>query len=306
MVERNHQPYSARDGPGADVAGAPRIDWPRSIRLTLAYDGSRFHGWQVQPATPTIQGALIDACARVLGSPVRVTGASRTDAGVHALGQVASVWTASSLPAATLGRALNALLPDDVRVVDVRDAPPGFDARRWATGKRYLYLVDTGPFADPFFRCFAWHVPARLDVPSMAKALSHLRGRHDFSAFCASPGRDRTPVCTVRSLRLALRRQRLALILSGDSFLHHMVRNIAGSLVEVGRGARPPEWIAEVLAGRDRTGAGPTAPARGLVLLRVLYHGDGAGRPRSVEQSGTRSAEPPDRVVPSGREQGSP
>jgi tRNA pseudouridine38-40 synthase len=281
------------------VTGARSLDSPRSIRLTLAYDGTHFHGWQVQPMTPTIQGVLIDACARVLGSPVRVTGASRTDAGVHAVGQVASVWTASSLPAATLGRALNALLPEEVRVVDIRDAPAGFDARRWATGKRYLYLLDTGSCANPFLRRFAWHVRVPLDVPSMAKALSHLRGRHDFSAFCAAPGRERISVCTLRSVRVTLRRQHLALLLSGDSFLHHMVRNIVGSLVEVGRGAHPPEWIVEVLAGRDRSRAGPTAPARGLFLLRVLYHGDGPARPRSVELSRTRPDSPPDRVVPS-------
>ena len=279
MEAADRRRHSSRDGPGAEGAGpSRRIEWlePRSVRLTLAYDGGRFHGWQTQPAGPTIQGALTDACARVLGPPVRVVGASRTDAGVHALGQVASVWTGSSLPAATLGRALNALLPEDVRVVDAREAPPGFDARRRAAAKRYLYLFDVGPVADPFFRHFAWHVPARLDVPTMAKALPALRGRHDFSAFCASPGRERTPVCTLPSLRLVPRRQRLALVVSGDRFLHHMVRNIAGSLVEVGRGARPPEWIGEVLVGRDRTRAGPTAPARGLLLLRVLYRGDGA------------------------------
>jgi tRNA pseudouridine38-40 synthase len=271
--------HSSRVGAGAEAAGTSRrAEWfePRSIRLTLAYDGSRFHGWQTQPGALTIQGVLADACARVLGSPVRVVGASRTDAGAHAVGQVASVWTPSSLPAATLGRALNALLPEDVRVIEAREAPPGFDARRRASGKRYLYLVDAGAVADPFLRHFAWHVPARLDAPSMAKALSLLRGRHDFSAFCASPGRERMPVCTLPSLRLVLRRRRLALLVSGDRFLHHMVRNIAGSLVEVGRGARPPEWLAEVLAGRDRTRAGPTAPARGLLLLRVLYRDDGA------------------------------
>jgi tRNA pseudouridine38-40 synthase len=258
---------------GAGDIGRAASDWPRSIRLTLAYDGGRFHGWQSQPAARTVQGAVIDACTRVLGSPLRVIGASRTDAGVHARGQVASVWTASSLPAAVLGRALNALLPDDVRVREAREAPRGFDARRWASGKRYLYLLDTGPVADPFLRRFAWHAPAPLDVPAMAKALRHVRGRHDFSAFCASPGRERMPVCTLWSARIVRRRRWLGVAVSGDSFLHHMLRNIAGSLVEVGRGARAPEWMAEVLAGRDRTRAGPTAPGRGLVLLRVLYSG---------------------------------
>jgi tRNA pseudouridine38-40 synthase len=272
-------------GAAAPEGSARGHDWPRSVRLTLAYDGGRFHGWQVQPGAETLQGVLIDACTRLVGSPVRVVGASRTDAGAHAVGQVASVWTTSALPPATFARGLNALLPEDVRVLDAREESRGFDARRCASGKRYLYLLDTGVAAHPLLRRFTWHVAAPLDAPAMAKALAPLRGRHDFSAFCASPGRERTPVCTLWSARLACRRRGLlALVVSGDSFLHHMVRNIVGSLVEVGRGARPPQWMAELLAGRDRTRAGPTAPARGLVLLRVLYRrapGAGGGDARA-------------------------
>jgi tRNA pseudouridine38-40 synthase len=243
----------------------------RRLRLTLAYDGTDFHGWQYQPGLPTVQGWLMDGCARVLGHPVRVTGASRTDAGVHALRQVASLETERELPAADLGRALNALLPPAIRVLDVREAPPGFDARRWARGKRYAYLLDRAPQADPFLRRYAWHLPGRLDVAAMAAGLRLLRGKHDFSAFCAAPGRGRTPTCTVMSARIAVRKQRVAVLLSADSFLHHMVRNIVGSLVEVGRGVRRPGWMGELLTGRDRTKAGPTAPAQGVILLRVMY-----------------------------------
>jgi tRNA pseudouridine38-40 synthase len=215
------------------------------------------------------------AAARVLGGPVKITGASRTDAGVHALRQVASLSTSSSaVQPAALHRALNALLPPSVRVLDACLAPAGFDARRWARGKRYAYLIDRGPQADPFLRRYAWHAPFPLDVAAMAAGLAALRGKHDFTAFCAAAGRDRTPTCTITSARVVARRERLVICLSADSFLHHMVRNIVGSLVEVGRGARPPGWIGEVVDGRDRKRAGPTAPAQGLVLVRVLYGPD--------------------------------
>ncbi|HEY4911957.1 MAG TPA: tRNA pseudouridine synthase A, partial [Methylomirabilota bacterium] len=199
---------------------------------------------------------------------------SRTDAGVHALRQVASLTTESALEPFKLARGLNALLPDAVRVMDARVAPTGFDARRSALGKRYLYLIDRGRVAHPLLRRFAWHPRFRLDVAAMRGALASLRGKHDFSAFCAAPGRGRTPTCTVRSVRLVSRGDHLVVLLSADSFLHHMVRNIVGSLVEVGRGAQLPSWLAGLLAGRDRTRSGPTAPAQGLVLVRVLY---GAG-----------------------------
>lgn len=175
------------------------------------------------------------------------------------------------MAAPTLQRALNARLPAAIRVLEAREAPPGFDARRWAQGKRYAYLIDQGAQADPFLRRYAWHVPFPLDVTAMAAALRPLRGKHDFSAFCAAGGRGRTPTCTVRTVRVVERRSRLAVFISADSFLHHMVRNIVGSLVEIGRGARGPEWIGELLQARDRTLAGPTAPPQGLALVRVLY-----------------------------------
>ena len=224
-----------------------------------------------------MQGLLRDACARILGEPVKLTGASRTDAGVHALRQVASFATASSLEPAKLARGLNALLPDSIRVLHASEAPAGFDARRSALGKRYLYLIDRGRVAHPLVRRYAWHPRFALDVEAMRSALGALRGKHDFSAFCAAPGRGRTPTCTVRSAGLVARGDRAAVVLSADSFLHHMVRNIVGSLVEVGRGAQPVSWMADLLAARDRTRSGPTAPPQGLTLVRVLYGEAGRG-----------------------------
>jgi tRNA pseudouridine38-40 synthase len=223
----------------------------------------------------------MDACARLVGAPgpagtyPKITGASRTDAGVHALRQVASLTLDTGIAPEALRRALNALLPAQVRVTDARPAPAGFDARRSALGKRYLYVIDRAASADPFLRRYAWHLPRPLDAGAMRQGLQHLLGKHDFTAFCAAAGRDRSPTCTVRSARVLTRRDRLAVLISADSFLHHMVRNIVGSLVEVGRGARAPGWMAEIRDGRDRRRAGPTAPPHGLFLVRVLYGVDG-------------------------------
>jgi tRNA pseudouridine38-40 synthase len=237
----------------------------------LSYDGTAYAGWQVQPDVATVQGLVMAAARPLLGADVRVIGASRTDAGVHALRQVASVRTASALAPSAVQGALNAALPADIRVRDVTEAPAGFDARRSAIGKRYAYLIDNGPIANPLLRRYAWHVPWPLDADAMRRALAALRGRQDFSAFCAAPGRGTTPVCVVRALHVVRRKRGLAILLSSDRFLHHMVRNVVGSLVVVGRQARPAEWLAEVLASGDRTRAGPTAPAQGLTLVRVLY-----------------------------------
>ena len=225
----------------------------------------------MQPDAPTVQGAVLEAARRFLGADARVTGASRTDAGVHALRQTASLSTEATLAPAAVQAALNAALPPSVRVLDAREAPADFDARRSAAGKRYLYLLDNGSIAAPLLRRFAWHVPGALDLGAMRAALAAVRGPHDFSAFCAAPGRDTDPVCRVRAAHVLRRRALVAVLISADRFLHHMVRNLVGSAVEVGRGARPAKWLGEVLAGRDRTRAGPTAPAHGLVLVRVRY-----------------------------------
>jgi tRNA pseudouridine38-40 synthase len=218
-----------------------------------------------------VQGRLLDALRPLVRGEVRVVGASRTDAGVHALGQVASVETAVPLVPATVVAALNARLPRDIRILAARAVPNGFDARRAARLKRYGYLLATDSVPSPFLRGFVWHVGRALDAPAMRQAAAALRGKHDFSAFCAAPGRARDPICRVQAVRVVARRSRIGILMSADAFLHHMVRNVAGSLVEVGLGRRPARWVAEALAGRDRRLAGPTAPADGLYLLRVLY-----------------------------------
>ena len=243
----------------------------RTFKLVIAYEGTRYSGWQVQPGRETVQGWVIRAAEPLLGEGVRVTGASRTDAGVHALRQTVSIRSARAVPADVVARALNAGLPRDIRVVACAEADAGFDARRAAVGKRYGYVIEDGPVPTPFLLRYAWHVPRPLDVARMRRALAPLRGRHDFSALCAAAGRDHEPTCVIRTLHVVRRRERIAVFVSANRFLHHMVRNIVGSVVEVGRGARPPEWLADVLASRDRRRAGPTAPAQGLTLIRVLY-----------------------------------
>jgi tRNA pseudouridine38-40 synthase len=247
----------------------------RTYRLVLAYDGTGFRGWQTQPDVPTVQGALVEAAHRLFPGDLRVTGASRTDAGVHALGQTASLTVSSSLPADTVRAALNAHLPREIRVVSAADTEAGFDARRSAIGKRYLYLVDNGPVPAPLLLRYAWHVPDRLDLAGMRSALAAVHGRHDFSAFCAAPGREADPVCRVWGVHVRRRKSLVAILVAADRFLHHMVRNLVGSAIEVGRGARPARWLAEVLVSGDRRQAGPTAPAQGLTLLRVMYRSAG-------------------------------
>jgi tRNA pseudouridine38-40 synthase len=237
----------------------------------LSYDGTAYAGWQTQAGPPTIQGLLTTAARRLCGATARVTGASRTDAGVHALRQTASLTAESSLPPAAILGALNAALPPDIRITMVDEVATAFHARYGARGKRYLYLVDNGRIASPLLRRFAWHVPVPLDAGRMRTALTILRGTHDFSAFRAAAGHEQPPQCTLRGLHVLRRGDRVAILVSADRYLHHMVRNIAGSAVEVGRRARDPGWLADVLASRDRKRAGPTAPARGLTLIRVMY-----------------------------------
>lgn len=247
----------------------------RWLKVTIAYDGTHFFGWQVQPDKRTVQQTLEEAIERVTGERRRVIASGRTDAGVHAIGQVVSFQSESRLEAEVLRRALEANTPADLSVLRVEDAPPGFDACRHARQKRYRYVIQDGVPRDVFARAYAWYIPRRLDVEAMQRAAAPLVGTHDFRSFEAS-GSPR--VSTVRTVtQLDVRRcdaqgfGRVVIEIAADGFLYNMVRNIVGSLVAVGRGRRPSHWVREVLQAGDRRLAGPTAPAHGLFLVEVQY-----------------------------------
>jgi tRNA pseudouridine38-40 synthase len=245
----------------------------RNLKLTLAYDGTRFVGWQRQADGDSVQGLLEEALARFEGGPVTVHGAGRTDAGVHALGQVASVQVAFDHDLVTVTRALNAQLPADIRVLSVEEAAAEFHARFSARGKTYRYQLRHGTIADPFERAFVWHMPERLDVAAMTTAAAMLVGTHDFAAFqsAGSAGGSGT-IRTVSRSDLRDLNGQLTYEIAGDGFLRHMVRAIVGTLVEVGRGFRKPETMTALFTGGARADAGATAPPQGLFLVRVDYH----------------------------------
>jgi tRNA pseudouridine38-40 synthase len=277
----------------------------RTLKLTLAYDGSAFVGWQRQAEGTSIQGLIEDALSRIEGAPVAVVGAGRTDAGVHACGQVASAGIASSIDLVTLGRALNAILPPDIRVVGVEQVAAGFHARYSARSKTYRYLIVNGPFVTPFERRFAWHVPWRLDVGTMALTATRFEGEHDFAAFRSTGSHVHTSRRHVHRSRLLVNEScqgsslpcpseesqpveqagrndagpwgaaagggRIVYEVTATGFLRHMVRTIIGTLGEIGAGRRDVESIDDAFASGDRASAGATAPAHGLCLVRVDY-----------------------------------
>jgi tRNA pseudouridine38-40 synthase len=244
-----------------------------NFRLTLEYDGAAFEGWQVQSSPHrTIQGELGVAIARVTGTQVQTVGASRTDAGVHAEGQVASVAIATDLKPEVLQRALNGTLPADAAVVDLQRAPDDFHARYSARAKLYRYQVWNRPTRSPLRAGRFLAVRRQLDVAAMSKAAEAFVGPHDFAALQGAGSEVECTVRTVAQLQIdADSEGAIAFSVEGDGFLRHMVRNLVGTLLEVGSGRRPIESMAELLAGGDRRRAGPTAPAHGLTLVRVFY-----------------------------------
>lgn len=249
----------------------------RTLKLTLAYDGTNYVGWQRQENGLSIQQVIEEAfvplvSAGIAGaSPPAVVGAGRTDAGVHALGQVASVSLESDLAPSAVQGALNVRLPLDVRVVGVEDAPSGFHARSQATGKTYRYRVATAPVLSPFDRLYVFHAPGRYDVPAMRTAAALLVGRRDFASFQTTGSRPLDTVRTILRLDVQETGDELTMEVDGDGFLRHMVRAIAGTLLEVGVGHRAPETMTAVLEVRDRGAAGRTLPASGLTLVTVRY-----------------------------------
>ncbi|MBN1590480.1 MAG: tRNA pseudouridine(38-40) synthase TruA [Pirellulales bacterium] len=276
----------------------------RTLKLTLAYDGTAYAGWQVQPGKTTVQGTLEAALSKVTGHFVRVLASGRTDAGVHARGQVVGFQTGSELAPDVLQKALNAVLPPDVAVLDVAEAAEGFHAIRDAVRKRYRYVIHDGPVRDVFGRAYAWHCRRRLDDEAMHRAAQVLSGTHDFSSFETSGAPRVSSVRTVSHISVgragdcpvfrptdATSQNRadrktglspsgddssvdehfLLIDVEADGFLYNMVRTIVGTLVEVGRGAEPEHWVGQVLEATDRRRAGPTAPPEGLFLMQVDY-----------------------------------
>jgi tRNA pseudouridine38-40 synthase len=242
------------------------------FKLTLAYDGTSFVGWQRQASGTSIQELLEDAFALLEGQAVAVTGAGRTDAGVHAYGQVAHVSLERDIDAATVVRALNNHLPPTVRVCDAAEVPSTFHARFHARAKRYRYRIWNQPVLTPFERSYTWHIPGPvLDVEAMDAAAARLEGRHDFAAFQTAGAETLTTEREVFRSRVTAERPLISYDVRGDGFLRHMVRSIVGTLVEVGRGRYRPEWMTEVLMSNDRSRAGRTAPAAGLFLVGVEY-----------------------------------
>ncbi len=242
--------------------------------LTLAYDGTDFHGWAMQrdPSIRTIEGELVPHLERVLRLPVKLSVAGRTDAGVHARGQVASFRTETSVAPGRLQKALNSVLAPEVVVVRARLGPDGFDARFSATARGYVYRIDEAPVADPFTGRFAWHRPGRLALAPMRRAARDLEGRHDFRSFCRHPGDDRSTIRHLRRLTVVRAGYGVAFRAEADAFLHQMVRSLVGTLVAVGEGKQDATAMPGVLAARARSAAsGGLAPARGLTLERVSY-----------------------------------
>jgi tRNA pseudouridine38-40 synthase len=264
----------------------------RNLRLIVAYDGSDFAGWQVQPGKSTVQGALASAIGRLTGENVLPQGSGRTDAGVHALAQVASFATASAIPTENWLRALNDNLPPSIRVLEVSEAAPEFHARHSARAKTYRYRVHRGTICPPFLARYVWHYPYPLDESAMIAAASVVIGEHDFTSFTAvDPERvermtaendqstefrttnkfHTTNVRTIFSSNWSREGGELVYTVRGSGFLHHMVRNLVGTLILVGKGTLSAEDVQRILQARNRTAAGPTAPASGLYLEAVEY-----------------------------------
>lgn len=249
----------------------------RNLKLILSYDGAEYSGWQVQPDAATVQGTLASAIGRVSGEKVLPQGSGRTDAGVHALAQVATFVTESSVPTGNFVKALNDVLPASVRVLEVAEVPPGFHARHSARAKTYRYRIYRGAICPPFLARYVWHYPYPLDEEVMARAAELVVGEKDFTSFAAvdpERGREGEPVSNVRTIFSSTwghLGEELIYTVRGSGFLHHMVRNLVGTFILVGRGTQQVIDITRILEARNRSAAGATAPASGLYLVGVEY-----------------------------------
>lgn len=243
----------------------------RNIKLTVLYDGSEYHGWQIQPGLRTIQGMLTEVIQDLVDQEVRVFGASRTDAGVSALGQVALVQIDSSIPVENLARVITHRLPSDIAVAEVVEVAQGFDLMGEVKSKLYRYTIFTGSLRPVMQIRHCWHLPTKLDIAAMAQATAMLVGKKDFKSFASAADKRQTSVRTIFRCDVKQNDDWVYIEVEGDSFLYNMVRNIVGTLVEVGSGRLEPEKIREILEAKDRTAAGPIAPAAGLCLMWIKY-----------------------------------
>jgi tRNA pseudouridine38-40 synthase len=243
----------------------------RNLKLTLAYDGTDFYGWQIQPGYRTVQETLEKAIAEITGARAHVNASGRTDAGVHALGQVANFYTLSELSPEVLVRALNAHLPADISVATAQDVPQAFDANHDALRKAYRYVIHDGPVRSAFLHRYSFQGRHPLDAQAMARAAEALRGRHDFHSFETDWPNRMSSVRTITHLAVNRVADWIWIDVEADGFLYNMVRAIAGTLMNVGRGYWPESQVAAILNAADRAQAGPTAPAQGLFLMRVDY-----------------------------------
>ena len=269
----------------------------RTFKLTLAYDGTDFAGWQWQPRQRTVQGELQETLKRITQEQITCFASGRTDAGVHALGQVVSFDSETYLSPAALAKALNAELPEDMLVFEVAEAPLRFHAQRDAIRKRYRYVVEDGRLPDLFDRKYVWHVYQRLDVEVMKAAARPLVGTHDFASYETSGSQRLTTVRTIYDLVVERRQaeltDRVVIEVEADGFLYNMVRNIAGTLVAVGKGKEPVTFAADALAQKDRRAAGMTAPAQGLFLVGVEYGEEASAECRVQSAEGGSEQEQP-------------
>lgn len=243
-----------------------------NYKMKISYDGRKYNGWQKQPGnTNTIQGKLEEILEKLLDEQVEVIGSGRTDAGVHALLQVANVKVSRDISEEELMIGLNDHLPKDIRILDIKKASDRFHARLNATGKHYSYRIDNGRVADLFTRKYTTRVEKKLDIKAMRNAASYLIGEHDFTSFCTNSGKKKSKVRIIYSIDITAVNGKVSIDLHGNGFLYNMVRIISGTLIEVGLGKRKPEEVKDILEAKDRSRAGITAPPTGLFLVGVDY-----------------------------------
>jgi len=245
----------------------------RNIKLTLQYDGTDYFGWQRQKNTHRTLAEIIEGILKkILRDQVKLIAAGRTDAGVHAQAQVANFTTVSAMDNSRLSHSLNALLPEDIRVITAKDVPLDFNSRYSAKAKTYRYTILNRHTCDVFLRRYVYHFPqSDLDVSAMRKASAILVGSHDFASFKRADKKKRTTIRDLKDIKVMRRGELIYIDVTANSFLYHMVRNIAGTLIEIGKGKLLPESLKKILQSKDRKTAGPTAPARGLCLMKVEY-----------------------------------